>query len=149
MYINDLKECFKNGAITQQEYDEIFQSMSICEDREQLIGLVPNTKGMIKFNLNGDMVDGSLMEFLKTRIEPPYEAEHIDPLFKKYGMMVCGIADYWHWFTKDNITQYALENGHKPIEEATDEELWKMIAICSRYWQVFYEREYRRTKQRS
>lgn len=146
MYIKDLKDCLRNGAITQQEYDEIFEYMSIHEDGEQLIGVIPNTKGMIKFNLDGDMTDGSLIDFLKTRITPPYEATRIDPLFTKYGMMVCGIGDYWHWFTKNNITQYALDNGHKPIEEATEEELWKMIAICSRYWQVFYQRLYNREK---
>lgn len=28
-------------------------------------------------------------------------------LFGKYGMSVCGICDYWYWFTEDNITDYA------------------------------------------
>lgn len=148
MYIKDLQQCLNKGMISQKEYDEIFKKMSISPDGNQLIGGIPKTKGVIKYYLEGDMSDNSLLEFLTTRITVPYGAEDIDPLFRTYGVMVCGICDYWSWFTKDNITPHAISCGHKPIEYASDKELWKMIAICSRYYEVFYEREYDRIKEK-
>lgn len=148
MYIKDLQQCLNKGIISQREYDEIFKKMSISPDGNQLIGGIPKTKGVIKYYLEGDMSDDSLLEFLTTRITVPYGAEDIDPLFRTYGVMVCGICDYWSWFTKDNITPHAISCGHKPIEYASDKELWKMIAICSRYHEVFYEREYDRVREK-
>ena len=148
MYIKDLQQCLNKGIISQREYDEIFKKMSISPDGNQLVGGIPKTKGVIKYYFEGDMSDDSLLEFLTTRITVPYGAEDIDPLFRTYGVMVCGICDYWSWFTKDNITPHAISCGHKPIEYANDKELWKMIAICSRYYEVFYEREYDRVREK-
>lgn len=136
-----LDRLFKEGILSKEEYNSFFKTMHENEKGE-LIGVVPNGNASHKYNLNGDLLHGNLLEFLKTRVTPPMEAETMDETFKKYGMIVCGIGDYWHWFTKDNITEYALNNGHRPVEEATELELWKMIAICERYWEVFYSELY-------
>lgn len=132
-----LDRLLKEGILSKEEYDSFFETMHENEKGE-LIGFVPNGNANHKYKLEGNLLHGNLLEFLKTKVTPPYEAEDMDETFKKYGMMICGIGDFWHWFTKDNITEYALNNGHKPIEEATELEIWKMIAICERYWHIFY-----------
>ena len=132
-----LDKLLKQGVLTKEEYDSFFKTMRENEKGE-LIGILPNSNALHKYNLNGDLLHGNLLEFLKIRVTPPMEAENMDETFKKYGMMVCGIYDYWYWFTKDNITEEAYKNGRRPIEEATELELGKMIAISERYWEVFY-----------
>lgn len=57
-------------------------------------------------------------------------------------MMYSGIYEKWSWFTKDIISEHGVAMGYKPIEEATQEELWQMIAMASRYWEVCYRRWY-------
>lgn len=136
-----LDELLKNGVLTKDEYDSFFKTMGENEKGE-MIGIMPHGNAAHKYHLEGDLLHGDLLEFLKTKVTPPYEAEDMDETFKKYGTMICGICDYWHWFTKDNITEYALNNGRRPIEEATELEIWKMIAICERYWRVFYDNCY-------
>ena len=138
MKIDKLNRLLDEGVLTQEEYDSFFDTMHVNENG-QLVGIVQTKNPAThKYNLEGDLLNGDLVEFVKTKITPPYEAEDMDEVFKTYGVMVTGIADYWHWFTRDNITEYALSHGHKPIEEASELELWKMIAICERYWEVFY-----------
>lgn len=136
-----LDRLFKEGVLTKEEYDSFFKTMREIEGG-RLIGIMPSGNASHKYNLNGDLLHGNLLEFLKTRVTPPMEAEDMDKTFGKYGMMVCGVCEYWYWFTKDNITEYALSHGRRPIEEATELELWKMIAICERYWKEFYSELY-------
>ena len=57
-----------------------------------------------------------------------------------YGYTLCGICDGWNWYHKDTISDCAREKGYKPIEEATAEELWKIVALSERYWELFYKR---------
>lgn len=132
-----LDRLLKEGVLSKEEYDSFFKTMKENE-KGVMIGIMPNGNASYKCNLDGDLLHGDLLEFLTTKVTPPYEAEYMDETFKKCGMMVCGIGDFWHWFTKDNITEYALNNGCRPVEEVTELELWKMIAICERYWHVFY-----------
>ena len=35
-----------------------------------------------------------------------------------------------------------IDQGYKPIENASELELWKIIGICSRYWEVQYKEWY-------
>lgn len=145
MYKYELDNLLKRNVLTQEEYNEFFKSMSV-DEKGQMIGVVPNGKCSEKYHFDGDLLGDNLLDFVINNVTPPYGSESFDDTFKTYGMMVCGIADYWHWFRKDNITDQAIKHGHKPIEEATEVELWKMIAIASRYWQVFYERIYNHEK---
>lgn len=140
-----LDKLLKNGVLSKEEYDSFFTTMSENE-RGEMIGIAPTGNVSHKYHLEGDLLQGDLIEFLKTKVDPPYEAEEMDEVFHKYGMMVCGIGDRWYWFTNDNITEQALKNGRKPIEEATELEIWKMIAICERYWHISYERWYEERK---
>lgn len=136
-----LDELLDNGVLTKDEYDLFFKTMGENEKGE-MIGVMPNGEVSYKYHLEGDLLNGNLLEFLKTKVNVPYEAEDMDETFGKYGMMICGVCDYWRWFTKDNITANALVDGYRPVEEATELELWKMIAICERYWRVFYKNLY-------
>lgn len=136
-----LDELLNNGVLTKDEYDLFFKTMRENEKGE-MIGVMPNGEVSHKYHLEGDLLNGNLLEFLKTKVTVPYEAEDMDETFDKYGMMICGVCDYWRWFTKDNISANALVDGYRPVEEATELELWKMIAICERYWRVFYKNLY-------
>ena len=133
-----LDKLLQEGVLSQKEYNLFFQTMRENENGE-MVGIVPHGSISYKYYLDGDMLNGDLREFLMHRVCPPYQAEEYDDVFKKYGMMVTGVADYWHWFTRENISERALANGYRPIEEASELELWMMIAICERHWEVFYE----------
>lgn len=138
-----LDRLYKENILTEDEYLSFFKTMHVNE-KDEMIGAIPNGKTSYKYYFDGDLLGGNLVNFLKTRVTPPLDAEYIDDVFAKYGMAVCGICDYWYWFTKENITEYALNEGKKPIEEASELEVWKMIAICERYWKVFYSQEVKR-----
>ena len=135
-----LDRLYKENILTENEYLSFFKTMHVNE-KDEMIGAIPNGKASYKYYFDGDLLGGNLVNFLKTRVTPPLGAEYIDDIFGKYGMTVCGICDYWYWFTRDNITEYALNDGRRPIEEASELELWKMIAICERYWEIFYSQE--------
>lgn len=51
-----------------------------------------------------------------------------DELFNKYGYGVGGIYEYWNW----NID----------LQNAEEEHIWKMIALCSIHWENFYHYSY-------
>lgn len=70
-------------------------------------------------------------------------------LYGKYGMTICGICEYWHWFEEDNITDYAIEHGHLPLTDATDNELLEMWAIADNYWLQKYTEWYKRSTEKS
>lgn len=70
-------------------------------------------------------------------------------LYGKYGMTVCGICDYWHWFTENNITDYAREHGNLPLTDATDTELLEMWAIAANYWLNKYQEWYYLSQEKS
>ena len=83
-----------------------------------------------------------LWKYVYENISPTLGAENHFPIFYKYGMTVCGICEYWHWFTSDKITEYARQKGHVPIDEAPESDLWQLIALCERYWGIQYMRWY-------
>lgn len=63
---------------------------------------------------------------------PWHNAEYDMPdLFGVYGYTTCGIVEVWRWLHKDSISNKARKDGCKPIEEASELELWKMIALMS------------------
>lgn len=70
------------------------------------------------------------------------------PTAWKFGYMFDGVCTGWGWFHKDKITQAGYDAGHKPIEDATELELYKIIAECSyadkEWYRNRYNREYAR-----
>ena len=84
-----------------------------------------------------------LQEYVRNNLVIPYEAIGMKP-FSTYGFFHYGVHDYWHWYEeKDFSSEYAKKivkvEGYKPLEEATKEELWMMIAICNTEWLDMYE----------
>lgn len=77
-----------------------------------------------------------------------WEDEYPD-LFGKYGIGVYGVCEYWYWFTEDNITDYAKECGHRPLTDATDNELLEMWATADNYWLNQYKKWYERSHEKS
>lgn len=142
MHKSDVDKCLEKGILTPEEYSKFMSRLSETEDG-QLIGVSTNDHCRYNYELNSRILtDKDLIKYVTHDITPPLGAEYMDETFGIYGMTVSGICDGWHWFTKDNITDYAIQNGHKPIEEATETELWKMAAMADRYWHIQYERWY-------
>ena len=96
----------------------------------------------IKYGLGFDYNDVNLCEFVKRNIVPPLGIENYIDVFRKYGYTYCGICDGFRWITTENINETMRENGYIPIEEAPEEDLWKIIGICSLYWENVYEELY-------
>lgn len=139
-------ELFRMGVITKEEYSDVLTKMQVTEDGN-LIGVVPEENYINKYNLEGDMLEGDLHEFVKKHISPPYEFVNVEP-FCKYGMMYSGIYEKWSWFTEENISLQGIKFGYRPIEGATQEELWQMIAMASRYWEICYKRWYHEEQEK-
>ena len=138
MYKEKIDALYKAGVFTKDDYDCVMSNMSVTEEGE-LIGTYPAEKTKYKYDFDGDMLNMNPREFLINYVSPPLGAEYMDKTFWTYGTTYCGICDGWSWYRTDTLTDIGKSKGHKPIEEATNEECWKMIAIASRYWEVFYK----------
>lgn len=68
-------------------------------------------------------------------------------LFGKYGVMVCGVCEYWYWYEEGKLTDYALQKGCRPLTDATDKELLEMLAITNEYWLNYYQIWYNDTRK--
>lgn len=139
IYKKELDDLLERNILTKDEYNEFFKSMNIIENGE-MIGVIPNGRAYQKYQFDGDLLGDDLLDFVIKNVIPPYGAETIDNTFRTYGMMLFGIGDTWKWFRKGEMSEHAIKSGHKPIEDDTESELWKMIAISSRYLEVFYQR---------
>lgn len=135
----ELDELLERGVLSNEEYDEFFERMKVASNG-QVIGICPTTHALHKYELNGDLWDESLRDFLMKEVKFPIGIEKFDDVFSIYGKMVYMDQEYWVWWTRENIPDEAIEDGCRPIEDATEEEIWKMIAIASRYWEMLYKR---------
>lgn len=117
----------------------------------QLIGIVPN-KARLIYNLKFNPENYNLIE-LVINSTPWLGADHDYPeLFGKYGYTFTGIGDGFRWFRKDPNTKLtykqialndtAIAHGYKAIDDATELELWKMLALSERYFGRFYSECY-------
>lgn len=148
MNISELDELLKQGILTEEEYNEFFESMRVDEKGEMTGILPPLYRSCIrKYDFEGNLLDGELLDFVVNDLVVPLGAEDLDKTFKKYGFTYCGICDGWRWFKENTITEKQIQNGFRPIEDASESELWKMIAICSRYWWISYKRLYDKYKK--
>ena len=67
---------------------------------------------------------------------PMLGAEKYFPdLFGKYGYTFSGIGDGWQW-------------NFVAMQEASEADLWKMLAIASTYLYLFYQRRYENAERR-
>lgn len=141
----ELDNLLERGVLSAPEYAEFFQTMEVAEDG-RLVGLCPNTHAQHKYDIEGDLWDESLLDFVLKEIVFPIGIERYDEVFSTYGKMIYTDQEHWVWWTRDNIPEEAIEQGCKPIEDATEEELWKMVAIASRYWEILYKRRWWRLR---
>ena len=133
----ELDELLNRGVLNNEEYEEFFKCMHV-NDEGEMIGTLPCDEIYYKYELNGDI--SNLLDFVIKEVCPPEGMESFNKTFYTYGYGTYGVSDKWIWFKSDTITDYAKEHGHKPIEEASELELWKMVALSSRYWHVSYQR---------
>lgn len=128
MYKKDLDKCYQNGILSKSEYEEWFANMRETDSGE-LIGMCPYGKAYYKYELNGDIFDQPLWKFVLNSINPPLGIETDFPVFSKYGYTYTGICDGFNW-------------NKEKLQNAPEIDLWQIIAISSRYWEVNYERWY-------
>ena len=95
--------------LTKEQYEEFLKCMTV----------------------DGDI--SNLLNFVINEIDPPRWIEYVDETFETYGYMYYGDYTRWVWFRSDTISDEIRKYGNKPIEEASELELWKMIAISSRH----------------
>ena len=60
---------------------------------------------------------------LVEQVCPFHEGQH--PLFKKFGVRISGICDFWE--------------RTKNWKELSELEKWKYVALCSLYWEKMYQ----------
>ncbi len=147
MYKDKFDKLVKRGVISESEKSRIYSQMKPNSDG-QFIG-VSDSVVDYKYYTEGDIFNEPLCDYVIKHCVPKLGMEFIDDTFKTYGSTYCGIGDGWFWYRKNKITQYAIEQGHKPIEEATREELWKMLAMSSMYWEGNYKEWYDRSEGKS
>jgi len=147
MYKDKFDELVNKNVISQAEKEKIYFQMKPNLDG-QFTGL-SDGKIDYKYYVGGDIFNDNLCNFVANHCIPPLGMEYIDDTFKIYGVTCSDICDRWEWFRKDKITQYAIDNGHKPIEDASDEELWKMLAMSSMYWEGNYQEWFDKSKDES
>lgn len=142
MYVKEVERLHKVGIYTDEMYNKIMDSMKDC-GTGQLVGVIPGKADLI-YNLKFNPDDFNLVE-LVVNSTPWLGADHDYPeLFGKYGYTFSGIGDGFRWYRKDpnsafTCKQVALNNtamahGYKAIDDATELELWKMLALLETYW---------------
>lgn len=117
--INDFNlDIYSNGKVFSKDFCEEIDNgiMSVCERFAKLT----------KIRGNEDK-----LEFLREYCVPPLGAENINSLFGEYGETISHICSGFFW---DN----------ERLEQITEVEYWKMIALSSIFWEKFYEDAYDR-----
>lgn len=147
MYKDKFDELVKKGIISDTENSKIYAQMRPNSDG-QFIG-VSDAAIDYKYYTEEDIFNETLCDYVISHCVPQLGMEYIDDTFKTYGITYSGICDGWSWFREANITQHAIEKGHKPIEQATNEELWKMLAMSSMYWEGQYKEWYKQSEKKS
>ena len=70
-----------------------------------------------------------LRDFVIRNISGPTDHNKA-PTAWQFGYVSGGICYGWFWNRKDKLTQAGYDAGYKPIEDATEFELYKIIAEC-------------------
>lgn len=104
---------YKNGTVFSEEEINKLKKKSFYTS-EQEYAAVTELKG-----------NETLKELVKKYAIPPLDAENIFEVFGKYGHSFFGIADGFKW---DNL------------ESLTELDAYKMIALCSMYWEAKYKK---------
>ena len=98
-------------------------------------------------DFNSDSPKEQLLEIVRhTSIPYVYMG---DPLIRAYGVYVDGVYPEWIWFNAKNLSDYGFATGHMPLETASELELYKIIALCERYWREMYENAYEESKKQT
>lgn len=138
MYKCRVEKLHKQGVITDEEYNSLME-IGFDEDGYLKQGVYKGGYDLdIRYNLGFKPYQINLLEAVKES-SPWLGAENSFPsLFGRYGFTYCGICDGWRWLTKDNITSSAARHGKKPLEMASELELWQMLALSNIYYNRYH-----------
>ena len=143
MNIERLKYLLDKGVFNEEEQIHVKRIINELPLGEKNIGVpdVIRFKYYLGFNVEYAPKEELLKELIE-RCKPPEGIENYNVLFHKYGHTVYGFTTKWEWYREENLTLALSKKGYAPIENATEEECWKMLAISAFYWQRFYEEKY-------
>lgn len=106
---------YSNGKVFTKEEIEQLRSRKIgCRTTKEEYAQTTGIKG-----------DETLQELIEKYAVPPLGGEQIFDVIGKYGYTFCGICDGFNWTSK--------------LKEVTELDAWKMIALCSIYWENHYK----------
>lgn len=109
---------------------KVFTKEEIAQLKSQKTGCCTITQYYAK--TTGIRGDETLQELIEKYAVPPLGGETVFDVIYKYGYTICGIYDGFEW--KNNL------------KEITELDAWKIIALCSIYWEKLYkewlEKEY-------
>ena len=143
MKIERLQELLDKGIFNEEEAIHVKRVINELPLGEKNIGIPDfvRFKYYMGFDTNAFNSKEFIDEFLR-HCSPPPGIENFNALFRKYGHTVYGLEVKWDWYREDTLTLSLSKKGLSPIEEATEEECWKMLAISAFYWQRLYEEKY-------
>lgn len=143
MDVEKLKKLKEKGIFSKDEEVQVNRIINEASLGEKNIGVPDIIR--YKYYLGFDATDFSKEDILNELIlhcSPPEGIENFNALFRKYGHTSYGLKTEWIWYREDTLTLSMSKKGLCPIENATEEECWKMLALSGFYWQRFYEEKY-------
>lgn len=118
-----VEKLYHDGVLTEKDYNDI---MSGDEDKNGTLKCYGcSVDADVSYNLEFNIKNFDLLNIFKKKCTPWLGADKTLPdLFGKYGYTISGIYDGFVW--TDNL------------KNATEQELWEMLALSSMYWEGEY-----------
>ena len=113
---------YSNGKVfTKEEIEQLKNQKTGCYAIEQYYAKRTGIRG-----------DETLQELIEEYGVPPLGGEYVFDVIGKYGYTICGICDGFKWTDK--------------LKEITELDAWKIIALCSIYWENSYKESLKRER---
>ena len=121
-----VEKLYHDGILTEKDYNDIMKG---DEDKNgTLESYECSVDADVSYNLEFNIKNFDLLEVFKKKCVPWLGADNTFPsLFGKYGYTISGIGYGFEW--NDNL------------KNATEQELWEMLALSSMYWEGKYKEE--------
>lgn len=110
------EKSLRNGVISKEQYDGLHRDIYGCISDSYPVG----ENAYRNMFLGWDLDNKGLLDFVLEDFVPPLGAEHMFPIFRKYGCTIAGMCDGWHW-------------DERSVRNAPESDLWQMIALATLY----------------
>lgn len=118
-----VERLYHDGVLTEKDYNDIMNGKEDKNGTLEYYGC--SVDADVSYNLEFNIKNFNLLEVFKKKCTPWLGADQTFPnLFGKYGHTVSGMGYGFQW--NDNL------------KNATEQELWEMLALSSMYWEGKY-----------